>query len=78
MELANMGARMTKSLWLMGAGVALCLTTAVAVQHGFQAKPSQPWLAYDMAQIGPRALPKDAKFVQQERSYGSPIWVGSR
>lgn len=40
--------------------------------------PTPTWLAYDMAQIGPRALPKDAKLVHQERGYGSPIWVGSR
>lgn len=40
--------------------------------------PTPTWLAYDMEQIGPRALPKDAKLVHQERGYGSPIWVGSR
>lgn len=38
--------------------------------------PTPTWLAYDMEQIGPRALPKDAKLVHQERGYGSPIWVG--
>lgn len=40
--------------------------------------PTPTWLAYDMVQIGPRALPKDAKLVHQERAYGSPIWVGPR
>lgn len=40
--------------------------------------PTPTWLAYDMAQIGPRALPKDARMVHQERGYGSPIWIGSR
>lgn len=40
--------------------------------------PTPTWLAYDMVQIGQRALPKDAKLVHQERGYGSPIWVGSR
>ncbi len=39
--------------------------------------PTPSWLAYDMVQIGPRALPKDAKLFQQERAYGSPIWVGA-
>lgn len=38
--------------------------------------PTPTWLAYDMEQISPRALPKDAKLVHQERGYGSPIWVG--
>ncbi|MBK8630717.1 MAG: DUF3604 domain-containing protein [Sphingomonadales bacterium] len=40
--------------------------------------PTPTWLAYDMVQIGPRALPKNARLVHQERGYGSPIWVGSR
>lgn len=40
--------------------------------------PTPTWLAYDMIQIGPRALPKDARLVHQERAYGSPIWVGTR
>lgn len=40
--------------------------------------PTPTWLAYDMVQIGHSALPKDARLVHQERSYGSPIWVGSR
>jgi hypothetical protein len=40
--------------------------------------PTPTWLAYDMAQIGPRTLPKDARLVHQERAYGSPIWLGPR
>lgn len=40
--------------------------------------PTPTWLAYDMVQIGQRALPKDARLVHQERGYGSPIWVGPR
>lgn len=40
--------------------------------------PTPTWLAYDMAQIGQRALPKDARLAHQERGYGSPIWIGSR
>lgn len=40
--------------------------------------PTPTWLAYDVVQIGKRALPKDARLVHQERGYGSPIWVGSK
>jgi hypothetical protein len=40
--------------------------------------PTPTWFAYDMVQIGQRALPKDARLVHQERGYGSPIWVGPR
>jgi Protein of unknown function (DUF3604) len=40
--------------------------------------PTPTWLAYDVAQIGPRTLPKHAQVVYQERAYGQPIWVGSR
>jgi Protein of unknown function (DUF3604) len=36
--------------------------------------PTPTWLAYDMAVLGPRALPADALLVHQERAYGSPIW----
>lgn len=38
--------------------------------------PTPTWLAYDMVQLGQRPLPADARLVQQERAYGSPIWVG--
>jgi hypothetical protein len=40
--------------------------------------PTPTWLAYDIEQIGPHSYPADAKLVQQERAYGSPIWVGGR
>jgi hypothetical protein len=40
--------------------------------------PTPTWLAYDLVQIGQRAMPKDARLVHQERGYGSPIWVGSK
>ncbi|MEJ2122455.1 MAG: DUF3604 domain-containing protein [Alphaproteobacteria bacterium] len=37
--------------------------------------PTPTWLAYDKAFYGDKIkLPKDAKLVQQERAYTSPIW----
>ena len=38
--------------------------------------PTPTWLAYDTVQLGTRQLPADARLIQQERAYGSPIWVG--
>lgn len=37
--------------------------------------PTPSWLAYDQAFYGDKVkLPEDAKLVQQERAYTSPIW----
>lgn len=40
--------------------------------------PTPTWIAYDMAKFGIAKPAPDAKLVQQERAYGSPIWYSPK